>query len=124
MPLKGEIERRIKQWMTGAHKCSQRLPLRGDYRLLEHNTLVPIEHGFTDPDQAIAITNGGGNVLDLVSAGFPPACRSSESLERLEEKRFDVVRLQSPRFSSLHLLTNAVNAACVHGITGESVLFQ
>jgi hypothetical protein len=50
--------------------------------------------------------------------------RTPEALERLQEKGLDIVGLKAPGLRTLHFLANAENAAGVHGIMGESVLFQ
>jgi hypothetical protein len=42
----------------------------------------------------------------------------------LQKKGLDIMGLKAPDLRTLHFLANAENTAGVHGIMGESVLFQ
>jgi hypothetical protein len=50
--------------------------------------------------------------------------RSAQSLKRFDEKRFNVVRLETPRFRALHVFANPGNPARVHRVMRERPLFQ
>ena len=49
---------------------------------------------------------------------------AAKLLERLEEERLDVVRLQAARFGALHVLADAGHAARVHRVVGQRALFE
>ena len=110
--------------MAWTYKCGGRLALRRHERFLECDALVSLKHGLSDADEPISIAYRGRDAGDLVATWLALPDGPGKTLEGLQEERLDIVRLQSPSFSSLHVLTNPMNTACVHGITGESVLFQ
>ena len=49
---------------------------------------------------------------------------AAEALERLEEERLDVVRLEAAGLGALHVLADAVDAAGVHRVVGQRALLE
>jgi hypothetical protein len=119
-----EVERRIQKRMAGANEGSQRLALCRDKGLLKHDALVAREYRFADADQAVAITHGRRDMRHLEATRLTLSHCTPEALERFQKKGLDIVGLKAPGLRTLHFLANAENTAGVHGIMGESVLFQ
>src|SRR5690554_6267027 len=82
---------------------------RLDGLALKTDAVVALEHwlrlaAVATGDAAVALADGRRNVRDLETSCFAGVGRASERIQCLEEKRSDEERLQSPRFSLLHLL--------------------
>ena len=48
----------------------------------------------------------------------------AEALERFQEERLDVVRLQTPGLGTLHVFADAVHATRVHRVVREGALLE
>src|SRR3989442_243864 len=92
MPLDHEIERGVEQRVAGADEGGQRLALRRDEWLLEHDALVARQHRLADADQTVTVAHWGGHVRDLVAARLALPYRATKPLEGFEEEGLDVVR--------------------------------
>src|SRR5690606_1694477 len=120
--LEGQVEHRVEERMPGADEGRERLAGRRDQRLLEGDALVAREDRLADADQAVALADGRRHVGDLVAARLALASGAAETLERLQEERLDVVRLEAPRLGALHLLADAVDAGGIHRVVGQRPL--
>src|SRR5712691_1331397 len=110
--------------MARTDEGRQGLALRRDERLLEGNALVARQHWLTNADEAVAVTDRGWHMRDLIAARLPLAGRSTKLLKRFEEERLNVMRLQTARLSAFHLLTHPGHAARVHGVMRQGTLFK
>ena len=119
-----QVDDGVEQRMARTDESRQRLPGRGDQRLLEHDPFVAGEGWLAGPDHPVAVPDQGRNVRHLVAARFTLAGRAAELSERLMEERFDVVRLQAARLGPLHLLAHALYAAGVHRVVDELPLLE
>src|SRR5690606_4332027 len=111
MALESKVEHCVEERMTGTDESSKGFPWNRDQVLLEGDPLVAREHGIGLSDQPIALPHGSWNVRDLVAAILSLPCGAAEIPESLEKELLDVVRLQPSRFRSLHLLSDASDAA-------------
>ena len=59
----------------------------------------------------------------LISPRLLLTHRATEALERLDEKRLNVVRLQSTRVCALHLLAHPRHPTGIHDVMGERTIF-
>src|SRR5258707_378628 len=110
--------------MTWTDKRGQWLALRCNKRFFEGDPLVARQDGLSDADQTIAITHKCRHVCHLVTTGLALLRIAAELLERFEKEGFDVMRLQTAGFGTLHVLADAVNAARIHGVVSQCMLFQ
>src|SRR5437867_986563 len=110
--------------MAGTDERGWRVPLWRHQRLLERDTLVPLQHGKAEPSDTVAVANRSGDVGDLVSAGLPLFRGSTQALKGFEEEGLDVMGLQPPRLGSFHVLADATHAARVHAVVNELPLFK
>jgi hypothetical protein len=120
--FQGEVERRVEQRVARADKCGERLALRRDERLFEGDALVARQYRLPYPNEPIAIAHRRRDMRHLVPPGLALADRSAELLERFEEERLDIVGLQAPRLSALHILAHAADPTRVHGSVRERPL--
>src|SRR2546427_4541600 len=102
--------------MAGADESRQGLALRCDKRFLKGDALVARQHRFANADETVAVADGRWHMGDLIAARLPLADRPTELLKGFEEKRFNVVRLQTAGLGAFHVLTHASHAARVHDI--------
>src|SRR5688572_4412266 len=100
--------------MARTDKGCQRLAWHADERLLERNALVAGEDRLATTDLAIAITEDGRYMFDLITVRLPFVDRSAQQLEGLHEERRDEVRLKAPGLGPLHVFANLPDAADVH----------
>ena len=61
---------------------------------------------------------------DRVTARLPLLDGPAKALEGFAEEGFDVVRLKPAGLSTLHVLTDSVDPARVHGVDGKGALFE
>ena len=125
MSLYRQVERGVEQRMAGADEGRQGLARRRHQRLVEGNALVARKHGFAEADETIAVANRCGYMGDLVSPGLALSQGAAQLLEGLHEKRFDVVRLQTPGVCTLHLIADFGHARRIQrGVRQRSVFDQ
>ena len=98
--------------------------MRSDEGFLERDALISRKHGLAKTDQAIPAPDDRWHVSDLVPARLSLLERTAQPVERFEEKRLDIMRLEPPRFCALHLLADAVHPARVHGVVDQGPLLQ
>jgi hypothetical protein len=115
--------RGVEQRVAGHTKAASGWPWARQ-RLLEGDALVARQHGLARADQAVAVAHGSGHMGDLIAARLACLAESAQTLESLVEERLDVVRLEAPGIGALHLLTDALHAAHVHGVMRQSALFE
>src|SRR5438132_1847518 len=100
--------------MSGADERCESLALRCEVRLVEGDTLVAWQYRLAEANQPVPVPHWGGYVCDLEAVLLTRARGAAELLERLQEERFDVVRLEPLGVSSLHFLAHFGDAARVH----------
>src|ERR1700722_19717575 len=61
---------------------------------------------------------------DLETAWLALLDGTAQHPECLQEKRFDKVRLKTPRFRALHVLANLHYFGSIHAVVGERALFE
>jgi hypothetical protein len=115
--------RGVEQRVAGHTKAASGWPWARQ-RLLEGDALVARQHGLARADQAVAVAHGSGHMGDLIAARLACLAESAQTLESLVEERLDVVRLEAPGIGALHLLTDALHAAHVHGVMRQSAFFE
>ena len=108
----------------GQDEGRRRPARRSRQRLLEHDTVVPRQHGFAVPAHAVTVPDRRRDVRHRVAARLALPRRPAQPPERLAEERLDVVRLQAARFRPLHLLAHAPHPRGVHRVVDELALFQ
>jgi hypothetical protein len=124
MSLDHEIECSIEQWMSRTDEGSKRLPLWSNERLFENDAFVAREHRLTDANQAVSVAHRCRHVRHLVAARFALTDGAAKALEGFEKEGLDIVRLKATRLGAFHFLTDAEDAAGIHGVVRESVFFQ
>ena len=116
MPFEDQVDGRVEQWMARADERRQRLPGRRDQDLFRRRSARTGQDGLPDADQTVSITDRRRNMGDLVAARFTLLDRAAEAPECLQEKRFDVVRLEASRLGSLHVFANPMDADDIHAV--------
>ena len=106
VPLKGKVKGCIEYRMAGAYKGGQRLPLRCDKRLLEHNALIARQHGLANADKSVPVSNRCWNVGDLVSPLLPWAQFAAQLSESQGEEIARGMTLSGPQRDELRLMVN------------------
>ena len=124
MAFQGEVQGGIEQWVARTDKGRERLAGRGDQGLVEGDALIPGLHRIARTDLAVAIAHRGGHMGHLIAAGFALANAAAQLLEGFQEKRFDIVRLQTARFGAFHVFPYARHAAGVHHVMGQRPVFD
>src|SRR5688572_6354489 len=110
--------------MARTDKSGERLTLWRHQRLLKGNAFVARQDRLANADQAVAMAHGGRYIGNLITVWLSLPDRAAEVFERFEEKRLDVMGLQTPRLGPLHVFPNAVYATHVHGIVGQRPFFE
>src|SRR5688572_14168676 len=87
--------------------------------LVKRDSLIRFEDWRTLTDDAIAMPDGCRNMANLVTEGFAPMNAAPEFLERAQEKRPDVVRLQSVGLRPRHFVANVANAVRVEPLVNQ-----
>ena len=72
---------------------------------------IPRQDRPADTDQAVAGAHRCRDVGDLVATGFPLPDRPAEPLKRVLKERFDVMRLETARLGTRHVLANPLDPA-------------
>ena len=124
MAFERQVERRVQQRVAGADKSRQGLALQCDEGFFEGYAFVARQYWLTNADEAVAVTDRGWHMRDLIAARLPLAGRPSELLKGFEKERLDVVRLQAAGLGAFHLLAYTGHAARVHGVMRQGTLFK
>ena len=122
--FKNQIERGIQQRVAGTDELRQGSAGSADEILFKGNALVACEYGVAQADNAVPVSDDGGDVRDFVSFGLSLPYRASETLERLDKECRNEMRLQASNLGTLHRLLNCLNAGCIHCIMGKGVFFD
>src|SRR5262249_34983640 len=112
--LEREVDGGIEQRVAGAHERCGCLSLRRDQRLLERDAFVTRQYRLADANEAITVTHWCWHMRHLIASRLALLGGAAQALKRLQEERFDVVRLQPSGLGTLHLLADPVHAARVH----------
>ena len=87
------FEPRAEQWLAWANKGRGRSSLLLDQPFVEADPFVFVWHLPAHADLPTPVTDRRRNVGDLETSWFTLVNRPAEHLERLNEVRFDVMRL-------------------------------
>src|SRR6185437_12954934 len=102
--------------MPWAHERRKRLSLWCHQGLLEGDAFIARQHGLAEANQPIAIAHRRWYVSDLVTSRLALPDGAPETPKGLEEEGLHIMGLKPARLGTFHLLTNTVNARCVHRI--------
>jgi hypothetical protein len=105
-------------------KAARGCPGWSNKLFVERDTFIAFENEVSGSDEPVALAYSCGDVGDLVAAGLPLAHGAPKPTERLQEERLDVVWLEPPCRSPLHVLADTLQTRSVDDIVDQRPLFQ
>ena len=122
--LADAVARFFEERMAGADEGGDGLPGLADQLFLEGDALIAREDRRPGADLTVTIPEQARTARDLEPALLPLADLAAQPTEGLHEESLDVVRLEAARFGPLHVLADALNPACIHGVGGERAIVE
>ena len=120
--FQGQINHGVEQEVARADEGGEWLTGRGDRRLLKSNSLVTRRSGSPIPITRSRMATAACVISMRCTSPF--FHRTAEAFEGLQEKRFDVMGLETPRLGAFHVLADAMHAAGIHRIVGQRPFLQ
>ena len=119
MLFKQEVHHRIKERVTGRDERSGRLAFGAKVFLVEGDPFVSLQDRRALANHPVAMADERRDMADFVTKRFAPMDAAAKLLERPEEEGTDVVRLQAPSLSTLHLVANVADARRIKPLVDE-----
>ena len=110
--------------MPGADERRWRKALRRNQRLFECDAFIARQHRLPDADLPIAHPYRAGYVGYLVASSFPWLGRAAQAVKCFQKEGLNVVRLQTPCLSALHIDANTLDTTCIHGVVSQRMILK